>query len=111
MPRPANFSERLTEQAYQPRASQPENAQYPDTPYSRQSFHRPQTSIGGGSAGHWIKMAGILSPLIIGEIVKDADKRWRWIRISAVATALVSEGFYAHHVRQRREEQQQERCR
>jgi hypothetical protein len=56
-------------------------------------------------------MAGILSPLIIGEIIKDADKRWRWIRLSAVATALVSEGFYAHRVRQRREEQQRECCR
>jgi hypothetical protein len=56
-------------------------------------------------------MAGILSPLVIGELVKDAEKRWRWIRISAVATALISEGFYAHRVSQRREEQQQERCR
>ena len=49
-------------------------------------------------------MAGILSPLVIGELVKDADKRWRWIRIGAVATALVSERLYAHWV-------QQERCR
>jgi len=79
--------------------------------YSRQSFQRAHSSIGAGSAGHWIKMAGILSPLIIGEIIKDADKRWRWIRLSAVATALVSEGFYAHRVRQRREEQQRECCR
>jgi hypothetical protein len=31
-------------------------------------------------------MAGILSPLIIGELVKDADKRWRWFRIASVAT-------------------------
>jgi hypothetical protein len=111
MTRPANFNERLTAQAYQPRASQPENAPHPDMPYPRQSFHRPQTSIGAGSAGHWIKMAGILSPLIIGEIVKDADKRWRWIRIASVATALVSEGFYAHRVSKRRQEQQQECCR
>jgi anti-sigma-K factor RskA len=55
-------------------------------------------------------MAGILSPLLIGELVKDADKRWRWIRISAAATALVSEGLYAHRVNQRRQEQP-ERCR
>jgi hypothetical protein len=110
MARPANFSERLAAQAYQARAAQPENAPQTDMPYPRQSFRHAKTSIGGGSVGHWIKMAGILSPLIIGELVKDADKRWRWIRISAVATALVSEGFYAHHVKQRREEQQ-ERCR
>ena len=56
-------------------------------------------------------MAGILSPLVIGELIKDPDKRWRWIRIMAVATALTAEGFHAHHVRQRREEQQQEHSR
>jgi hypothetical protein len=110
MPRPANFSERFAPQAYQTRAPQPENAQFPDMANTRQSFHHPQTSVGAGSAGHWIKMAGILSPLIIGELVHDADKRWRWIRISAVATALVSEAFYANRVRRQRE-QQKECCR
>ena len=83
--------------------------EYLDMPYSRQSFQHAHTSIGAGSAGHWIKMAGILSPLIIGEIIKDADKRWRWIRISAVATALLSEGLWAHRVKQGREER--EHCR
>lgn len=76
----------------------------------RQCFQRGQTSVGAGSAGHWIKMAGILSPLIIGELVKDADKRWRWIRIASVSIALLTEGMYAHRVSQRRAEQQ-ERCR
>ena len=50
-------------------------------PYCRQSFQRAHTSVGAGSAGHWIKMAGILSPLILGELIQDADKRWRWVRI------------------------------
>lgn len=76
-------------------------------PDYRQSFHRAHTSVGAGSAGHWIKMAGILSPLIIGELIKDADKRWRWIRISSVATALLSEGLWAHRVNQRREAREQ----
>ena len=49
-------------------------------------------------------MAGILSPLIIGELVKDADKRWRWIRIASVATALVSEGFHTQRLMQERKE-------
>ena len=93
----------------EPRAAQTNIEPYRDMPYPRQSFHNTNTYVGAGSAGHWIKMAGILSPLIIGEIVKDADKRWRWIRISAVATALVSEGFYAHRVRQRQQEQQERR--
>jgi hypothetical protein len=78
-------------------------------PYGRQSFQRAHTSVGAGSAGHWLKMAGILSPLIIGELVKDADKRWRWIRIISVATAGLSEVLWAHRVRQQREER--EHCR
>lgn len=56
-------------------------------------------------------MAGILSPLIIGELVKDSDKRWRWIRISSLATALVSEGLYQYREQQRREERAQRHCR
>jgi hypothetical protein len=51
-----------------------------------------------GYAGHWIKTAGILAPLVIGELVKNPDQRWRWIRISAVATALVSEGMWAYRL-------------
>ena len=56
-------------------------------------------------------MAGILSPLIIGELVKDADKRWRWIRIASVSTALLSEGMYAHRVQRERAERAVQRCR
>jgi hypothetical protein len=47
-----------------------------------------------GAAGHWIKTAGILAPVIIGEFVKNHDKRWRYIRLASVATALISEGLY-----------------
>ena len=85
------------------------DAPYPEMP-DRQCFQRAHASVGAGSAGHWIRMAGILSPLIIGELVKDADKKWRWIRIASVSTALLTEGMYAHRVSQRRAEQQ-ERCR
>jgi hypothetical protein len=73
----------------------------------RQQFHNPHTSM--GSAGHWIKTAGILAPLIIGELVKDADKRWRYIRLASVATALVSEGMYTNRIKRERDEYRQER--
>jgi hypothetical protein len=88
----------------EPRAAQPRqfDALYPQP--DRQAFQRAHASIGAGSAGHWIKMAGILSPLVIGELVKDADKRWRWIRISAVATALISGGIYASRVGRQRDQ-------
>ena len=75
---------------------------------ARRCFQRAHSSVGAGSTGHWIKMAGILSPLIIGELVKDNEKRWRWIRIAAVATALVSEGFHTQRLMQQRKERQEE---
>ena len=61
-------------------------AAYADAPDSRKAFHKPYTAM--GAAGHWIKTLGILSPLVIGELIKDPERKWRAIRISAVATAL-----------------------
>ena len=68
----------------------------------RQPYHNPHTSIGATS--HWIRTAGLLAPLIIGELVEDPNKRWRWIRIASVSTALVSEAMYTHKIKQEREE-------
>jgi hypothetical protein len=95
----------------EPRAAQlrQNDAPYPQMP-DRQCFDRAHTHVGAGSAGHWIKMAGILSPLIIGELVKDSEKRWRWIRIASVSTALLSEGLCAHRIQRERDERAQ-RCR
>lgn len=64
---------------------------------SRQEFHNPKSSL--GATAHWVKTAGILAPLIIGEFVKDSEKRWRYIRISSVVTALVSEACWTHRVK------------
>jgi hypothetical protein len=77
---------------------------------ARQSFRHARTSL--GAAGHWIRTAGILAPLVIGEMIKDPDQRWRWIRIASVATALVSEGLYTHRIQQERKDREtnRERC-
>jgi hypothetical protein len=71
----------------------------------RQAFCKPRTSHGATS--HWVRTAGLLAPLLIGEFVEDADKRWRWIRISSVATALISEAMWTHKIKQEREERSQ----
>jgi hypothetical protein len=93
----------------QPRAAQPGKYNDPSPQWQQfHQFHRAHTSIGAGSAGHWIKMAGILSPLVIGELVKDSDKRWRWIRIASVATALISEGIHTQRLMQERRERERE---
>jgi hypothetical protein len=57
----------------------------------RQAYHKPHTSL--GATGHWIREAGILAPLVISEFVKDAETKWRYVRIASIATALLSEGM------------------
>lgn len=73
----------------------------------RQAFHHPRTSL--GSAGHWFNLAGLIAPLVIGEIVKDPDARWRAIRISAVVTAALSGTFWRNQVKHRREAEREGR--
>lgn len=56
-----------------------------------------------GAIGHWVRTAGLLAPLVIGEVIKDPDKRWRWVRIASVATTLISEGLYTTRVKRERD--------
>ena len=77
------------------------HAMYANAP-DRQAFHRPRTSM--GATGHWLKTAGILAPLLIGEFVKDPEQRWRWIRIAAVVTALGSEALWTNKIHKERQE-------
>ncbi len=68
---------------------------------ARQPFQKPHTSL--GATGHWIKEAGILAPLVIGEFVKDEGKKWRYIRMASVATVLLSEGMWTAKIHKERE--------
>ena len=77
------------------------HATYANAP-DRQAFHRPHTSM--GVTGHWLKTAGILAPLLIGEFVKDPEQRWRWIRIAAVVTALGSEAMWTNKIHKERQD-------
>lgn len=85
------------------RSAQPRDYEHPlPVQEDRRPVYHPNTAL--GVIGHVVKTAGILAPLIIGEIVKDGDKRWRYIRIASVATALLSEGLYTQRVQQERKE-------
>ncbi|MGJ5813606.1 hypothetical protein [Paludibaculum fermentans] len=75
---------------------------------NRQQFNRPRTSM--GAAGHWIHMAGLFAPIVIGELVKDADKRWRYVRLASVGTALAYEAAHTIREQQRNAEREAE-CR
>lgn len=87
------------------RAEQSREAYSPSQPRTnRQPVYHPNTAL--GVIAHVVKTAGILAPLIIGEVVKDTEKRWRWIRISSVATALLAEGLYTQRVQRERRERE-----
>ncbi len=75
-------------------------------------FRQAQTSNGAVAVfGHVLKLATVLAPLIIGEIVKDPDKRWRLIRIASVVGAVGFEGLHAQRIsRERNDRQSRERC-
>ena len=80
-----------------------QNTVYP----SRQAFHHPRTAL--SATGHWLKTLGMLSPLIIGEFVKDPERRWRYTRMAIIATAALTQGLYAQRLQKEREERKQER--
>lgn len=86
-----------------PQASLP-HARTLSAPSERLAFHRPQTSA--SNVGHWLKTAGILSPLLIHEFVKDPEERWRYTRIALVATAALAQGLYAARIHREREGRQ-----
>src|ERR1700680_824863 len=78
---------------------------YPSRPFSeRQAFRHPRTSL--GVAGHWLHLAAVLSPLVIGEVIKDPEQKWRAIRLASVGTAIASEAIWTHRLIKKREEQE-----
>lgn len=94
----------------------PPRTQYPDE--SRQAFHHSRTSLGAthhpraasGVAGHWIHLLSVAAPLAIGELVKDADKRWRAMRGVAVGTAILSEAVWTWRLAQDRKKDDETRA-
>lgn len=60
-------------------------------------------------AGHWVRTVGALAPLVIGELVKDPERKWRFIRITSVLLAVASEASYAHRINKERERDAQDR--
>jgi hypothetical protein len=61
-----------------------------------------------GASGHWIHMLGLLVPLAIPEFIKEPDRQWRWVRMSAIGTAMLSEVLWTTHVNKEREREREE---
>jgi len=90
MNRSASFTERFASQPAAPRAG------YAEPSHNRQQFHHPRTSL--GAAGHWIHLAAVAAPLVIGEVIKDPDARWRALRLASVGAALASEAVWTYRL-------------
>jgi hypothetical protein len=83
----AHRDDRMPREQYSiPRDTLPYN---PPGYSQRQAFHHPRTSL--GATGHWIHMATVAAPLIIPELTKDPEKRWRYLRLTSVGAAIASE--------------------
>jgi hypothetical protein len=78
-----------------------------DCALKKQGFQRPHTAMGGmlGIVGHWVGLAGAMSPIVIGEFIADPAKRWRATRLAAVGTAVAYEALYTARELQRQKEQ------
>ncbi|MGC2162203.1 MAG: hypothetical protein WA634_09865 [Silvibacterium sp.] len=57
--------------------------------HHRQAFQHAQTSL--GAAGHLLHIGMVAAPLVIGEVIIDADKKWRAMRMVPVLGAIASE--------------------
>ena len=77
------------------------NSTYTVASSGRQAYYKPHTSL--GATGHWIREAGILAPLVISEFVPDPAKKWRYIKLASIATALLSEGMWTMKIHKERE--------
>jgi hypothetical protein len=72
--------------------------------FHRQAFKQPHTSL--GVLGHIIHMTGVFVPLVAGELVQDATKYKKTVRIASIGTALAYELLYTVKEEQRRKQQE-----
>jgi hypothetical protein len=84
----------------------------PDRQSKDQRLHRHEgfaKSSAAMGAMHWVKLAGILAPLVIGELVKDPEKKWRYIHLVSVRTAIVSQEMWGNQIKRERDDCREER--
>jgi hypothetical protein len=90
------LAQRPNTRRYQPK---PDDGQLP--PQHRKAFRHPKTAL--GATGHWIHLATVAAPLVIAEVIKDSDKRWRAMRMVSVGAAIASEAAWTYRISKERE--------
>jgi hypothetical protein len=68
-------------------------------------FRNAHTSL--GVAGHLVHMGAMLFPVLAAELILDADKYRKAVKIGAVATTALYEGLYTMREAQRRNRQEE----
>jgi len=81
---------------------------YPYQQAARRSMHKPHSAL--GATGHWIHLLSVAAPLVIAESIKDPDKKWRALRIAAVAAPLLSEAAWTLKISQDRHKAEEARA-
>jgi hypothetical protein len=76
--------------------------------HGQQTFHHPRTSL--GATGHLIHLATVAAPLVIAEVIKDADKRWRAMRMVSVGAAIASEAAWTYRLAKERQRDEEARA-
>jgi hypothetical protein len=69
---------------------------------NRLAIHNPHTSL----CGHLIHTVGVFVPMIAGELIDDARKYKKTIRLTSIATALGFEVLYVSRELNRRHDQE-----
>jgi hypothetical protein len=61
--------------------------------HNRQAFHHSRSSL--GATGHWIHLLSVATPLVIGEVIKNPENRWRALKLASVGAAIASEAVWS----------------
>jgi len=86
----------------------PPRVTYPNAGHAHPPMYRPHTYL--GAAGHWIHLASVAAPLVIAEIIKDPNARWRALRLVSVGAAIASEAVWTHRLIKEREMDEEARA-
>lgn len=70
-----------------------------------QAFRNPHTTL--GVAGHIVHMGAMLFPVLAAELITDAAKYKKAVRIGAIATTVLYEGLYTMREAQRRHREEE----
>jgi len=60
---------------------------------NKQAFHHSHSSR--GATGHWIHILSVAAPLVIGELIKSPENKWRAMRLVSVGAAIASEAAWS----------------